>query len=195
MIAGFIDAYGIITYGVYRFVHEREHHPDRLPDRGGRVRPGLALGAGDPVLRRRIVRREPCSCSPRAVLRDGRCSAWSQPRWPMIIGLTHFGLLIVGVRSIAAVSFAMGIMNSALSRVGAQSVSLTFVTGTLSRVGSHLALAAKRAPLAGRAGTVGHPSAPRAMLWRASGPGFSSARCCRARPRRASAPGFCRRRR
>ena len=41
----------------------------------------------------------------------------------------------------------MGIMNSALSRVGAQSVSLTFVTGTLSRVGSHLALAAKRAPL------------------------------------------------
>jgi uncharacterized membrane protein YoaK (UPF0700 family) len=41
----------------------------------------------------------------------------------------------------------MGIMNSALSRVGAQSVSLTFVTGTLSRVGSHLALATRRAPL------------------------------------------------
>jgi uncharacterized membrane protein YoaK (UPF0700 family) len=41
----------------------------------------------------------------------------------------------------------MGIMNSALSRVGAQSVSLTFVTGTLSRVASHLALAARRAPL------------------------------------------------
>jgi uncharacterized membrane protein YoaK (UPF0700 family) len=39
----------------------------------------------------------------------------------------------------------MGVFNSALSRVGAQAVSLTFVTGTLSRVGSHLALAARRA--------------------------------------------------
>ena len=36
----------------------------------------------------------------------------------------------------------------AFSRVGAQSVSLTFVTGTLSRVGSSLALALRRAPLA-----------------------------------------------
>jgi uncharacterized membrane protein YoaK (UPF0700 family) len=38
-------------------------------------------------------------------------------------------------------------MNTALSRVGAQSVSLTFVTGTLSRVGANLALALGRAPL------------------------------------------------
>src|ERR1700733_5259366 len=38
-------------------VHEREHHPDRLSNRGGRVWSCLTLGAGDPVLRRRIVRR------------------------------------------------------------------------------------------------------------------------------------------
>jgi len=65
----------------------------------------------------------------------------------VIIGLTQLGLMSGGA-AIASISFAMGIMNSALSRVGAQSVSLTFVTGTLSRVGSHLALAARRAPLA-----------------------------------------------
>ena len=41
----------------------------------------------------------------------------------------------------------MGVMNNALSRVGAQAVSLTFVTGSLSRVGSSLALALRRAPL------------------------------------------------
>jgi uncharacterized membrane protein YoaK (UPF0700 family) len=41
----------------------------------------------------------------------------------------------------------MSIMNTALFRVGAQSVSLTFVTGTLSRIGTHLALAVTRAPL------------------------------------------------
>ena len=63
-----------------------------------------------------------------------------------IIGLTQLRLLSTGF-GIAIVSFAMGVFNSALSRVGAQAVSLTFVTGTLSRVGSHLALAVRRAPL------------------------------------------------
>src|SRR5262249_1319358 len=36
---------------------------------------------------------------------------------------------------------SMGMMNTALSRVGSEGVSLTFVTGGLSRVGSHLAMA------------------------------------------------------
>ena len=48
---------------------------------------------------------------------------------------------------VAMLSLAMGLMNPALSKVGAESVSLTFVTGTLSRVGSHLAAAAGRKPL------------------------------------------------
>jgi len=48
---------------------------------------------------------------------------------------------------IALLSLAMGMMNPALSKVGAESVSLTFVTGTLSRIGGHLAAAAGRKPL------------------------------------------------
>ena len=48
---------------------------------------------------------------------------------------------------IAMLSLAMGLMNPALSKVGPESVSLTFVTGTLSRVGGHLAAAAGRKPL------------------------------------------------
>ena len=40
-----------------------------------------------------------------------------------------------------------GMMNSALSKIGAESVSLTFVTGTLNRMGGHLAAAAGRKPL------------------------------------------------
>jgi uncharacterized membrane protein YoaK (UPF0700 family) len=43
---------------------------------------------------------------------------------------------------IAMLSLVMGMMNPALSKVGAESVSLTFVTGTLSRIGGHLAAAA-----------------------------------------------------
>jgi uncharacterized membrane protein YoaK (UPF0700 family) len=49
--------------------------------------------------------------------------------------------------AIALLSLAMGMMNPALSKVGAESVSLTFVTGTLNRIGGHLAAAAGRKPL------------------------------------------------
>jgi uncharacterized membrane protein YoaK (UPF0700 family) len=48
---------------------------------------------------------------------------------------------------IAMLSLAMGMMNPALSKVGAESVSLTFVTGTLNRIGGHLAATAGRKPL------------------------------------------------
>jgi len=48
---------------------------------------------------------------------------------------------------IALLSLAMGMMNPALAKVGAESVSLTFVTGTLNRIGGNLAAAAGRKPL------------------------------------------------
>ena len=48
---------------------------------------------------------------------------------------------------IAMLSLAMGMMNPALSKIGAESVSLTFMTGMLSRIGGHLASAAGRKPL------------------------------------------------
>jgi uncharacterized membrane protein YoaK (UPF0700 family) len=48
---------------------------------------------------------------------------------------------------IAMLSVAMGMMNPALSKIGGESVSLTFMTGILSRMGGHLASAAARKPL------------------------------------------------
>jgi uncharacterized membrane protein YoaK (UPF0700 family) len=48
---------------------------------------------------------------------------------------------------IITLSLAMGMLNTTLYRVGAETVSLTFVTGTLSRIGSHIAMAVRRAPL------------------------------------------------
>jgi uncharacterized membrane protein YoaK (UPF0700 family) len=62
------------------------------------------------------------------------------------IGLTPLGWS-GGAVGMATLSVAMGLMNTALSRVGAQPVSVSFVTGTLSRIGTHLALALTRAPL------------------------------------------------
>lgn len=66
------------------------------------------------------------------------------------------GLEWIGPRSvpseIAMLSLAMGMMNPALSKIGAESVSLTFMTGMLSRIGGHLAAAAGREPLTAKEG-------------------------------------------
>ena len=65
----------------------------------------------------------------------------------VIIGVTQLGWLDAEV-GIAALSLAMGLMNTTLSHVGAEPVSLTFVTGTLNKLGHHLALSVWQAPLA-----------------------------------------------
>jgi uncharacterized membrane protein YoaK (UPF0700 family) len=48
--------------------------------------------------------------------------------------------------SISLLSLAMGVMNTTITHVGGQSVSLGFVTGDLNNLGRHLALAARRVP-------------------------------------------------
>jgi uncharacterized membrane protein YoaK (UPF0700 family) len=45
------------------------------------------------------------------------------------------------VFEIALLSLAMGVVNPALTKIGVEPVSLTFVTGTLNRIGGHLAAA------------------------------------------------------
>jgi uncharacterized membrane protein YoaK (UPF0700 family) len=56
--------------------------------------------------------------------------------------------LMPGWFSIMILSLAMGVMNTTITRVGGQSVSLGYVTGDLNNLGQHLALAIKRVPLA-----------------------------------------------
>jgi uncharacterized membrane protein YoaK (UPF0700 family) len=145
MIAGFIDAYGMITYGVFvsfmsgnttQTGYETAEGAFSLASLSALAILFFVLGAFAGTLlvqsAGRLARRVVFGVVAAALA--------------AIVGFTQLGLLSGGA-AIAAISFAMGTMNSALSRVGAQSVSLTFVTGTLSRVGSHLALAARRAPL------------------------------------------------
>lgn len=66
------------------------------------------------------------------------------------------GLEWVGPRNVrlevALLSVTMGLVNPVLSKVGVEAVSLTFMTGTLSRIGGHLALAAAQQPLSNRQG-------------------------------------------
>ncbi|MBV8864390.1 MAG: DUF1275 domain-containing protein [Acidobacteriaceae bacterium] len=63
------------------------------------------------------------------------------------IVLRPLGLLNTEVW-ISLLSIAMGTLNPTLSRVGAENVNLTFVTGALNKAGNHLALAARKVALA-----------------------------------------------
>ena len=51
------------------------------------------------------------------------------------------------VVEIALLCLAMGVVNPALTKIGVEPVSLTFVTGTWNRIGGHLAAAAGQVPL------------------------------------------------
>jgi uncharacterized membrane protein YoaK (UPF0700 family) len=146
MIAGFVDAYGMITYGV--FVSFMSGNTTQTGFHTAQGKFGAAALSALAILTfvvgsfaGTLIVQFAGPLARRAVFGAVAVAL------ALIIGFSQLGLMSGGA-AIAAISFAMGIMNSALSRVGAQSVSLTFVTGTLSRVGSHLALAAKRAPLA-----------------------------------------------
>ncbi len=62
----------------------------------------------------------------------------------------------------------MGVMNMALTRVGAQRGRLTFITGTLHSLGEHLAPAVKHAPLPDSQGsrdTHAHRAGLLACIW------------------------------
>ena len=145
MIAGFVDAYGMITYGVFVSFMSGNTTQTGYQTAEGAFGPaslsalailffviGSFAGTLMIELAGRYARRVLC-CAVAAAL-------------AAIVGLTQYGVLS-GAIAIAAISLAMGVMNNALSRVGAQAVSLTFVTGSLSRFGSSLALAVTRAPL------------------------------------------------
>ena len=54
---------------------------------------------------------------------------------------------------IILLSLAMGVMNSTITHVGGQSVSLGFVTGDLNNLSRHLALAARRMPVSDAQGS------------------------------------------
>jgi uncharacterized membrane protein YoaK (UPF0700 family) len=145
LIAGFIDAYGMITYGVFVSFMS-----------GNTTQTGYQAAEGA---------FGPASLSALAILffvvgsfagtllahfagRHGRRVVFGAVAAALtaIVVLRAQGFVAAGAH-IPTISFAMGIMNCALSRVGAQAVSLTFVTGALSRIGSSLALALRRAPL------------------------------------------------
>lgn len=143
-VAGSVDAYGIIRYGAFLSYMS-----------------GNTTLAGYHVGHRDFAVVPPLITGIFAFLAGSFCGALfmhetGQRRtiFLLIAGalLVVMGLiaadLLPALAAIAFIGFVMGAMNTSLSRVGAQSINLTFVTGTLSRLGKHLALALANAPLA-----------------------------------------------
>ncbi|HEX8896270.1 MAG TPA: YoaK family protein [Terriglobales bacterium] len=88
----------------------------------------------------------------------------------LIAGFVVLNLHISGNanRSLPMLSVAMGMINPAVTRIGGEPVSLTFVTGTLNKMANHLALGVGRARLPNAEGkwdTHFYRAALEASLW------------------------------
>lgn len=145
MIAGYVDAYGYISYRTYLSFMS-----------GNTTQTGLMTGHGDfptatPTLLA-IVSFVVGVFAGTLLIASGIGRSRR-----LALGLVA-ALLAVNVGaaqldcisnlvSIATLSFAMGVMNTTMSRIGGETLNLTFVTGTLNKIGGHFALALKRAPL------------------------------------------------
>lgn len=147
MIAGYVDAYGYVSFGTYVSFMS-----------GNTTQTGYLIG------QRSFATALPTMLAIACFFIGVFGGAWlSYPdsqgsrrlRFTLAAALLSGNLLVRlhgwagggGGVDIAMLGVAMGIMNAALPRVGAQPMNLTFVTGTLNRMGTHLALATRGAPL------------------------------------------------
>jgi uncharacterized membrane protein YoaK (UPF0700 family) len=151
LIAGYVDAYGIVALGTFvSFMSGNTTMTGSFTGKGNFVSalpPALAIVffvAG--AFAGTLLTHSGLHHSRRLLLGLVAGSL------AMIIGVTQLGWLNAEV-GIATLALAMGMMNTAQSRVGAEAVSLTFVTGDLHKIASHLALAVKRVPLQDAQGT------------------------------------------
>ena len=144
-IAGYVDAYGFLTFST--FVSFMSGNTTHAGIKLGEHAYALALPAAAAIL-----------SFIAGVIAGTLLTSSRTPHARRTLYLTIAALLALNIAAshpassfihlgIAMLSFTMGMMNTSLSRVGNLMVNLTFVTGTLSQIGTHLALAAKRAPV------------------------------------------------
>jgi uncharacterized membrane protein YoaK (UPF0700 family) len=147
LIAGYVDAYGLTAYGVFVSFMS-----------GNTTQAGCMTGQG------RLPAVLPPALAIVFFIAGSFAGTWlthSSVRYSRQVLFGAIAVLLavnIGDKQlgepaghaefcIAALSLAMGLMNTTLSRIGAEPVSLTFVTGTLNRIGRHLALAVRQSPL------------------------------------------------
>ncbi len=145
MVAGYVDAYGYISYRTYLSFMS-----------GNTTQSGLLIGkinfpGAAPTLLAILSFVVGVFAGTLLIISEApqshRCTFGLVAGLLSInIGFTELGVTC-NLISIAILSFAMGVLNTTLSRIGAEKINVTFVTGTLNKIGSHLALALRRVPL------------------------------------------------
>jgi uncharacterized membrane protein YoaK (UPF0700 family) len=149
MVAGYVDAYGYLTYNTYLSFMS-----------GNTTQAGMRTGAGHlasslPILLAILFFIIGVAAGTLVV--HARTHQARRRALGLVAALFTFVVAVTELRPVSSVdnvlpvvvlTFAMGILNTAMSHVGAESVSLTFVTGTLAKMGNHLALAFAWVPLA-----------------------------------------------
>jgi uncharacterized membrane protein YoaK (UPF0700 family) len=144
LTAGYLDGYGLLVLGTY--VSFMSGNTTMTGVRTGQadlslvVLPGIAIASFLPgSFVGNVVAQ--------SGLRHARRVLFGLVAALLIIALQLQNTGTFNYVTIAALSFGMGLVNPALSQIGSEAVSLTFVTGTLNRIGNHLALALRRAPV------------------------------------------------
>jgi uncharacterized membrane protein YoaK (UPF0700 family) len=138
-IAGYVDTYGLLALGTYVSFMS-----------GNTTQTGAMTGQG------KLKDAWPCALAIVSFVAGCFASTWltySRVRCPrrLMFGAIAalLGVVLLGPSpgslgpqiTIMTLSLAMGMLNITHSRVGAEKVNLTFVTGTLNKLGRHLALA------------------------------------------------------
>lgn len=147
MIAGYVDAYAILAYGVYVSFMS-----------GNTTQTGSVIG------QEKLLAAVPAALAILFFVVGSTAGTWltksglRQSRHILFAAIAAVFAVIIGGAQlgnralpadlcISMLGMAMGLMNTTQSHIGGEPMSLTFVTGTLNRIGTHLALALRRAPL------------------------------------------------
>lgn len=147
LIAGYVDSYSLLAYGVYVSFMS-----------GNTTQTGSLLG------QEKWLAAVPTALAILSFVFGSIAGTWlagsrlANPR-KILFGMIAvvLAIIILGTQphsatlphwiSIPLLGAAMGMMNATHSHVGAEPLSITFVTGTLNRLGTHIALALRHAPL------------------------------------------------
>src|SRR5712664_3103768 len=161
LIAGYVDAYGLSAFGTY--VSFMSGNTTQVGSMTGH---GRLVEAVPPAL---AILFFVCGSCAGTYLTHSRLRHSRRLLFGVVAallaaaaGVSRIGPLEADA-GLATISFSMGIMNTTLPRIGAESVSLTFMTGDLNRIGSHVALAFKGVPLPDPRGIGSVQRGPRAQ--------------------------------
>ncbi|HEY2162341.1 MAG TPA: YoaK family protein [Gemmatimonadaceae bacterium] len=145
--AGYVDGYGLFAYGT--FLSFMSGNTTLMGYNLGRCRLSAALPPASAVIGFVVGAAIGSTVSRNAGPRARRIVLAIVAALQAIVLLLTVGGVHPSPLEIVVLSAGMGMLNRAVTRIGGQSVSLTFVTGTLSQLANHVSNAIGRLPLDG----------------------------------------------